>query len=97
MARGVGLDAGDRSPGFTVTAVRFLDRNRGWATGFYSGLGKSLILHTADAGVTWQIDAEIAGEDLYALFIQGRQAIWAVGARVREGAQAIYRRSLTTK
>lgn len=97
-ARGpVEVDAGDRTPGFTVTAVRFVDRNRGWVTGFYAGLGRSLILHTADAGASWQIDAEIPGEDLNALFIQGREAVWAIGARVREGPQAIYRRSLTTK
>ena len=93
----VEVDAGDRTPGFTITGVRFVDRNRGWVTGFYSGLGRSLILFTEDAGATWRIDADIAGEELYALFIQGRETVWAIGARVREGPQAIYRRTLADK
>ena len=32
---------------------------------------------------------------LYALFVQGRERLWAIGARVRPGPQSIYRRSLT--
>ena len=95
-ARGtVEIDAGDRTPGFTITAVRFVTASRGWITGFYAGLGRSLILRTDDAGATWIVDADIAGEELYALFVQGRERLWAVGARVREGAQSIYRRELT--
>ena len=97
-ARGpVVIDAGDRTPGFTISAVRFVDRNRGWLTGFYAGLGRSLILHTEDAGATWLVDADVPGEELCALFIQGHEAAWAIGSRVREGAQAIYRRSLDVK
>jgi photosystem II stability/assembly factor-like uncharacterized protein len=97
-ARGtVEVDAGDRTPGFTISAVRFLDRSHGWITGFYAGLGRSLILRTEDAGTTWQVDADIAGEELYTLFIQGRDTAWAIGSRVREGAQAIYRRTLAEK
>ena len=95
-ARGsVEVDAGDRTPGFTITAVRFVDPNRGWIAGFYAGLGRSLILRTADAGATWVVDADIAGEELYALFVQGRERLWAIGARVRTGPQSIYRRTLT--
>jgi photosystem II stability/assembly factor-like uncharacterized protein len=89
------LDAGDRTPGFTITAVRFVDRRRGWITGFYAGLGRSLILRTEDAGATWVVDADIAGEELYTLFVQGRERLWAIGARVRPGPQSIYRRTLT--
>jgi len=89
------VDAGDRTPGFTITAVRFVDRKRGWITGFYSGLGRSLILRTEDAGATWTVDAEIPGEELYALVVQGRERLWAIGARVRPGPQSIYRRALT--
>jgi len=89
------IDAGDRTPGFTITAVRFVDPRRGWITGFYAGLGRSLILRTDDAGATWVVDADIAGEELYTLFVQGRERLWAVGARVREGPQSIYRRALT--
>jgi photosystem II stability/assembly factor-like uncharacterized protein len=98
QARGsVTVDAGDRTPGFTITGVRFIDRNRGWITGFYAGLGRSLILRTVDAGATWVVDADIAGEELRSLFIQGRDTAWAIGSRVREGQQAIYRRTLTEK
>lgn len=95
-ARGsVVIDAGDRTPGFTITAVRFVDPSRGWIAGFYAGLGRSLILRTEDAGATWVVDADIPGEELYALFVQGRERLWAIGARVRTGPQSIYRRALT--
>jgi len=93
----VTIDAGDRTPGFTISAVRFIDRQRGWITGFYANLGRSLILRTEDGGATWRVDADIAGEELYTLFIQGRDTAWAIGARVREGAQAIYRRTLAER
>jgi photosystem II stability/assembly factor-like uncharacterized protein len=89
------IDAGDRTPGFTISAVRFVDASHGWITGFYAGLGRSLVLRTEDAGATWVVDADIAGEELYALFLQGRERLWAIGARVREGSQAIYRRTVT--
>ena len=89
------IDAGDRTPGFTVTAVRFVDASHGWITGFYAGLGRSLILRTQDAGATWVVDADIPGEELYTLFVQGREQLWAVGSRVRPGPQSIYRRALT--
>lgn len=89
------VDAGDRTPGFTITAVRFVDPSRGWITGFYAGLGRSLILRTEDAGATWVVDADIPGEELRALFVQGRERLWAIGARVRPGPQSIYRRALT--
>jgi len=91
------VDAGDRTPGFTVTAVRFVDPSHGWITGFYAGLGRSLILRTEDAGATWVVDADISGEELYTLFVQGRERLWAIGGRVREGPQSIYRRALTMK
>jgi photosystem II stability/assembly factor-like uncharacterized protein len=89
------IDAGDRTPGFTVTAVRFVDPRRGWITGFYAGLGRSLILRTEDAGTTWVMEADIAGEELYTLFVQGHEQLWAIGARARPGRQSIYRRALT--
>lgn len=89
------IDAGDRTPGFTIRAVRFVDPLRGWAVGYCAGLGRSLILATTNGGAAWTVEAEIGGEDLNALFMQGRESIWAVGARVREGAQSIYRRPLS--
>jgi photosystem II stability/assembly factor-like uncharacterized protein len=91
------IDAGDRTPGFAVSAVRFLDRNRGWVTGYYPNFGRSLILRTGDGGATWSVDADIAGEELRALFVEGRDSMWAVGARVREGPQSIYRRKPSAK
>ena len=75
--------------------MRFVDASRGWLTGFYACLGRSLILRREDAGATWVVDADIAGEELYALFVQGREQLWAIGARVRPGPQSIYRRALT--
>jgi photosystem II stability/assembly factor-like uncharacterized protein len=90
--RSTGLD--DGTPGLTISAVRFIDRTRGWITGFYANLGRSLILHTDDAGANWRVEADITGEELYAIFIQGHEHVWAVGARVREGPQAIYRLTL---
>jgi photosystem II stability/assembly factor-like uncharacterized protein len=86
------IDAGDRTPGFTISAVRFVDASHGWIAGFYAGLGRSLILRTEDAGATWAVEADIAGEELYELFVQGRERLWSIGARVREGPQSIYRR-----
>ena len=88
------IDAGDRTPGLTLSAVHFLDRSRGWIAGFYANLGRSLILRTEDGGAAWVIDADIAGEELRALFAQGRDRLWAIGARVREGPQSIYRRAI---
>ncbi len=88
------VDAGDRTPGLTLAAVRFVDARRGWIAGYYAGLGRSLILRTDDGGATWRVDADIAGEELHTLFVQGGDRLWAIGARVREGPQAIYRRSL---
>ena len=90
------IDAGDRTPGFTISAIRFIDRNRGWITGFYPNFGRSLILRTEDAGATWLVDADIAGEELRALYLQGQDTAWAIGSRTREGPQAIYRRTLSS-
>jgi len=89
------IDAGDRTPGLTLSAVRFVDPLRGWAAGYYGNLARSVILASTDAGATWTVEAEIAGEDLRALFVQGQEWVWAVGARTREGGQNIYRRPLS--
>src|SRR6185436_600616 len=89
------IDAGDRTAGLTLRAVRFVNRYRGWVVGHYANLGRSLILRTEDGGATWTVDADIAGEELNALFVQGHEQLWAIGSRTREGAQAIYRRPLS--
>jgi hypothetical protein len=41
------------------------------------------------------MEADIAGEELYTLFVQGHEQLWAIGARARPGRQSIYRRALT--
>jgi photosystem II stability/assembly factor-like uncharacterized protein len=87
------IDTADRTPGLTLTAVRFVDRNRGWAAGYYAGLGRSLIIRTDNGGATWVVDAEIAGEELRTMFLDGGGTLWAIGTRVREGVQSIYRRA----
>lgn len=88
------VDTGDRTPGLTLSSVRFVDARRGWVAGHYAGLGRSLILRTDDGGASWRVEADIAGEELRTLFVQGSDRLWAIGMRVREGPQAIYRRSL---
>lgn len=88
------IDAGDRTPGLTLSAVRFTNPSRGWLAGYYPNHARSLVLHTRDGGTTWHVEAQIAGEDIRALHVQGGNAIWAVGSRTREGSQSIHRRSL---
>jgi len=88
------IDAGDRTPGLTLSTIHFVNPSTGWLAGYYPNHGRSLILHTRDGGATWRVEFEVAGEDIHALHVQGSNAIWAVGSRTREGAQSIYRRSL---
>lgn len=88
------IDAGDRTPGLTLSAARFTDASTGWLAGYYPNHGRSLILHTQDGGASWRVEADIAGEDIRALHVQGGHAIWAVGSRTREGPQFIHRRAL---
>ena len=88
------IDTGDRTPGLTLAAVRFVDAQRGWVAGHYANFARSLILGTADGGTTWRLEADIAGEELRALGGDAT-ALWAVGERTREGMQSIYRRALS--
>jgi len=88
------FDAGDSTPGLTLSAFRFTDASKGWLAGYYPNHGRSLILHTQDGGAHWRVEADIAGEEIRALHIEGNNAIWAVGSRTREGPQSIHRRSL---
>jgi photosystem II stability/assembly factor-like uncharacterized protein len=89
------VDTGDRSPGLTLTAVRFVDKRRGWAAGYYAGIARSLILRTEDGGANWTVDADLIGDELRALFIVDPDHVWAIGAHVRDGPQSIYRRGST--
>jgi len=88
------VDTGGRTPGLTLTAVRFVDANVGYAAGYYANLARSLILRTQDGGATWAVDADIPGDDLHALFVLDAGNVWAVGWRTREGTQMIYRRGV---
>jgi len=87
------VDAGDRTPGLTLAAVRFVDVNRGWVIGHYRHHARSLILHTRDGGASWTVEADISGEELQAMHVLNPEHMWAVGARTREGMQSIYRRT----
>jgi photosystem II stability/assembly factor-like uncharacterized protein len=91
------IDAGDRTPGLTLAAIQFVDAQHGWIVGFFANIGRSLILRTVDGGATWTIDADIAGEELRALFAIDSEHAWAIGARTQPGEQAIYRRAPAPK
>ena len=91
------IDAGDRTPGLTLASIQFVDAQNGWIVGFFANIGRSLILRTVDGGATWTIDADIAGEELRALFVLDSEHAWAIGARTQPGEQAIYRRAPAPK
>jgi photosystem II stability/assembly factor-like uncharacterized protein len=88
----VDFDAGDRTPGLMLSSVFFTDAHHGWITAFYANMGRSLMLRTSDGGTTWAIDAQVAGEELRAVFMLSSDRGWAVGDRVREGQQVLLRR-----
>jgi len=87
------LDLGGRTPGLTLTAVRFVDERRGWITGHFGYEGRSIVLGTGDGGDTWQIECQVSGEELRALFVLDAEHAWAVGDRVRPGQQVLLRRT----
>ena len=86
------LDLGDRTAGLSLSAVRFVDPQHGWVTGYFSDTGRSLVLRTGDGGATWTVEARVEGEELRALFVMRPARAWAVGDRVREGRQVLLRR-----
>jgi photosystem II stability/assembly factor-like uncharacterized protein len=85
------FDLGGRTPGLTLTAVRFVDARRGWMTGHFGYEGRSVVLGTQDGGDTWTIEREVPGEELRALFVLDAEHAWAVGDRVRPGEQVLLR------
>lgn len=87
------VDTGGRTPGLYLSAVRFTDREHGWAAGFFTHIGRSLLLQTADGGSTWRVEALVEGEELRALCLLSPERGWAVGDRVREGRQVLLRRT----
>ena len=86
-----GLDGGPSR--LTLTAIRFADRERGFALGHYSDAGESVILGTRDGGATWRTERVAPGQFLHALCVLDRTHAWAVGDRERRLPQAIYRYS----
>jgi len=86
------LDLGGRTPSLSLTAVQFLDGQRGWIAGHYGpGGGRSLVLHTGDGGATWQREAESEGESLLALYVLDSEHAWAIGGRSRPGTHVVLR------
>ena len=85
------LDLGGRTPGLTLTSVRFLDAEHGWITGHFGYEARSVVLHTDDGGAHWTVEAEVGGEELHAVFMLGHDRGWAVGDRVRPGTQVLLR------
>src|SRR5262245_11115036 len=85
------LDLGGRTPGLTLTRVRFANDQRGWMTGHFGYEGRSIVLGTGDGGATWQVEREIMGEQLHALFALDAEHAWAVGGRSRPGEQVLLR------
>jgi hypothetical protein len=85
------FDLGGRTPGLTLTAVRFLDAKRGWMTGHFGYEGRSIVLGTSDGGDTWRIEREVEGEELRTLFVLDADHVWAAGDRVRPGEQVLLR------
>ena len=84
-----GLDGGPSH--LTLTAVRFADVRRGFALGFYSDAGESVILGTRDGGATWRTERVAPGQYLHALFVLDRTHAWAAGDRERMLPQVMYR------
>ncbi len=76
-----------------LTAIRFLDRERGWAAGYNRNDGTSLILATTDGGASWQREKTIHGEELRDLEIRAGH-VWAAGDRVRQEKQKLLRLAL---
>jgi photosystem II stability/assembly factor-like uncharacterized protein len=86
------FDLGGRTPSLFLTAVRFLDAQRGWVAGHYGGGGgRSVVLHTFDGGATWRREAESEGESFQSLYVLDPEHAWAVGGRSRPGSHVLLR------
>src|SRR5262245_22216735 len=75
----------------TLSAVRFLDPLRGWAVGYYSDVGESVVIGTRDGGASWSVERIQPGEYLGALFLLDRTHVWAAGDRSRTQPQVVLR------
>ena len=77
----------------SISAVQFLDADRGWAVGYYADVAESVILGTTDGGATWRVERVQPGEILRSLYVLDSRHAWAAGDRARTARQVILRRS----
>ena len=75
----------------TVSAVRFVDAQRGWAVGYYADVAEGIVLRTEDGGTTWSTEHVQPGELLRSLYVLDRDHAWAAGDRARTQAQVVLR------
>lgn len=75
----------------TLTSVRFLDRQRGYAVGYYNDVAESVVMATRDGGASWQVQRVQPGEYLRSLFVLDPAHAWAAGDRARTAPQVVLR------
>ena len=75
----------------TLTSVRFLDRQRGYAVGYYNDVAESVVIGTRDGGATWQVQRVQPGEYLRSIFVLDPAHAWAAGDRARMAPQVVLR------
>ena len=75
----------------TLSAVRFVDSQRGQAVGYYSDVAESVVLGTRDGGALWQVERVQPGELLRSLAVLDRSHAWAAGDRARTTPQVVLR------
>ncbi len=75
-----------------LTAVQFVSRS-GWIVGFVPDKARSIVWHSADAGVTWSEERRLEGEELRTLQMLDADTGWTVGDRVRTEPQRMLRRT----
>ena len=74
-----------------LSAVQFLDSNRGWAVGYYADVAESVILGTRDGGATWTVERVVPGEILRGIFALDPTHVWVAGDRARTTPQVVLR------
>jgi photosystem II stability/assembly factor-like uncharacterized protein len=75
----------------SLASVRFADRERGWAVGYYSDAAESIVLGTRDGGAHWLVEHRVAGTRLRTLFVLDARHAWAAGDRARTNPQVLLR------
>jgi len=75
----------------TLSSVKFMDRERGYAVGWYNDVSESVVLATRDRGATWRVQRVQPGEYMGALFLLDATHAWVVGDRARTEPQVVLR------